>query len=104
MSDAQDVGEAGTDAKGEDNVGDAKGEPINDGGDAKGDATGEMDEGADAKSAPANMDDVKSPSKEDGAVADVGDAKDGAVADSKGEPFDEGDAKGGAKEDVADEK
>ena len=51
-----------------------------------------------------NMDDVKSPSKEDGAVADVGDAKDGAMADSKGEPLGEGDAKGGAKEDVADEK
>ena len=96
VSDSQDVGEAGVDAKGEPNLEDAKGEPMDDSGDAKSGAVDEMDGQADDKGAASDMDDVKSPSKEDGAVADVGDAKEGAIADSKGEPLGD-DAKGGAR-------
>ena len=104
VGDSQEVGEAGADAKGGDDVGDAKDGPMNDGSDDKDGGGGETDVEADAKGASADVDDIKSPSKEDGAVADDGDAKEGAVADSKGESFEEDDAKGGAKGDVADEK
>ena len=65
----------------------------------------DLDGEADAKAASADIEDVKSPSKEDGAVNDdAGDAKEGAVADSKGEPVEEDDVKAGAKDDATAEE
>jgi len=102
VGDSQDSGD--NDAKTGDDVGDAKGEPTEDG-DAKAGAVNNAEGEADAKPGSSDIDDVKSPSKEDGAVNDDADAKGGAVADAKGEPsMDDDDAKAGAKEDVADEK
>ena len=91
-----DKGQDGADAKGDGSPEDAKGD-----GDAKG------EDEADAKDGGADVDDVKSPSKEDGVVMEddgaKGESKDEDVADSKGEPADD-DAKDVKGEDVADDK
>ena len=88
-----------SDAKGDAPSGDAKGDDPSE--DVKGDGE------ADAKGMGETGDDVKSPSKDDGAVLDddgaKGDAKDSDVADSKGEPAAD-DAKDTKGDDVADDK
>ncbi len=101
-----DKGQDGADAKGDGPPEDAKGDGPSD--DAKGDGDAKGEDEADAKDdRGADVDDVKSPSKEDGVVMEddgaKGDAKDEDVADSKGEPADD-DAKDVKGDDVADDK